>query len=110
MILKFLSILLLNFQHFGIVVYANRTPLTVRQHAYIQQRFGPIQARMLAGNFHRKEPIIYLVVALKSRANTFHRFLQNLDEISGNDNRHGIELVLVYYRFFYFIFLAFYLI
>lgn len=75
----------------------NRTPLTVRQHAYIQQRFGPIQARMLAGNFHRKEPIIYLVVALKSRANTFHRFLQNLDEISGNDNRHGIELVLVYY-------------
>uniref|UniRef100_A0A914I412 Hexosyltransferase n=1 Tax=Globodera rostochiensis TaxID=31243 RepID=A0A914I412_GLORO len=83
-----------------------RSALAVRRHAYVQRRFGPIDARV---NFVLplgddsvspavRTPIIHFVVALKGRPDTFERFARNLLELSKANRRNGtLQLVLVMY-------------
>lgn len=94
----------------------HRATLSVRRHAYIQQKFGPIQAQTDA-EFRRQQtyglrdpstvpltdnkPVaetIYLITALQGRADTFRRFVNNLHHILPADESDSVKMVVVLYK------------
>ncbi|CAK5064836.1 unnamed protein product [Meloidogyne enterolobii] len=80
----------------------SRAPLTVRRHAYVQQRFGQLQSRSLIVKRKRKieeNQLINILIALKGRAEVFDRFANNLIKIAnGRGENSDIRLVLILYR------------
>ncbi|KAL7078846.1 hypothetical protein ACQ4LE_002769 [Meloidogyne hapla] len=81
----------------------SRAPLTVRRHAYVQQRFGQLQSRWLTSRTKKKKyekieekQIINIIIALKGRAEVFDRFANNLIKLA-NGRGQNIRLVLVLY-------------
>lgn len=79
----------------------SRAPITVRRHAYVQQRFGQLQSRSLLIKRKRKieeYQIINILIALKGRAEVFDRFANNLIKIAnGRGENSDIRLVLILY-------------
>uniref|UniRef100_A0A915DFX1 Hexosyltransferase n=1 Tax=Ditylenchus dipsaci TaxID=166011 RepID=A0A915DFX1_9BILA len=92
----------------------NRATLSVRRHAYVQQTFGPIQyisdeqlrSQLRNGrntdhteliNQANTKQVVYIVLALQGRADTFERFSNNLHTTLTAEDK-WVKVVVVNYR------------